>query len=252
MRHNEVQRVLFSRHYHQMNGELALRLIRAIRTDTASTLIDELFLTSNQKPSSSSTLSDTSSSNANTVNLAEDIDIVPYKCSCPYSTSTNGDHCNSSRTQLKMFAKFVKNIPCDRPCPVNLYRHLRNYHKVDLQHAKDITRTIMLAKSTKADDEPSPSEPSKKRVKLPVGQTHRTATGSESRSLSLSVQKSSNQSESNAPSSSTSSSRLPAAETRSHLPRLDHIELKTEAKSRPRPLPDSCSLVAVRVFRRIQ
>ena len=153
-----------------MNGELALRLIRAIRTDTASTLIDELFLTSNQKPSSSSTLSDTSS-NANAVNLAEDIDIVPYKCSCPYSTSTNGDHCNSSRNQLKKFAKFVKNSPCDRPCPVNLYRHLRNYHKVDLQHAKDITRTIMLAKSTKADEESSQTETNdlgKKRVKLPV------------------------------------------------------------------------------------
>jgi hypothetical protein len=65
-------------------------------------------------------------------------------------------------------------MPCDRPGPVNLYRHLRNYHKVDLQHAKDITRTIMSIKAVKSDEtvqmtEIDDDQFSNKRMKLTVG-----------------------------------------------------------------------------------
>lgn len=129
-----------------MSGELALRLIRAIRTGTDPTVINDL-VQNNQL--NFSTISSSSSNSKNTV-VAEDIDIVPYKCTCPYSTSSNDKSSNTLEMHLKKFSKFVKNIPCDRPCPVNLYRHLRNYHKVNLQHAKDITRTIMLFKTVKS------------------------------------------------------------------------------------------------------
>jgi len=145
----------FSRHYHQMSGELALRLIRSIRTSTESTITNDLLL--NNKPSTST----------NTT-VTDEIDIVPYKCLCPYSTTSN----NGNSNLLKKFSRLVKNIPCDRPCAVNLYRHLRNYHKVDLQHAKDITRTIMLSKTVKSEisteDDQQHSTTIKKRIKLPV------------------------------------------------------------------------------------
>ena len=137
-----------------MSGELALRLIRAIRTGTESEVIHDIF------QNSSSTESMNSSS---PTTIADEIDIVPYKCLCPYSTSSTD---GNLKTQLKKLTKFVKNIPCDRPCPVNLYRHLRNYHKVDLQHAKDITRTIMLTKTGKSDDVVHVPNTIKKRVKL--------------------------------------------------------------------------------------
>lgn len=143
---------LFSRHYHQMSGELALRLIRSIRTNLESSVSNEQ---ANCKPSTS--INPT---------VTDDMDIVPYKCLCPYSTTSDNRYSNL----LKKFARLVKNIPCDRPCPVNLYRHLRNYHKVNLQHAKEITRTIMLRKTIKSEEEhPSSSNVVvKKRVKLPV------------------------------------------------------------------------------------
>ncbi|CAF3966832.1 unnamed protein product [Rotaria sp. Silwood2] len=158
-------------HYHQMSGELALRLIRAIRTGTESTVINDLFQTNINNQSTSSTIS-TNSSNSKNTTVADEIDIVPYKCTCPYSTSSNDGNSHMLENHLKKLTKFVKNIPCDRPCPVNLYRHLRNYHKVDLQHAKDITRTIMLCKTVKPDvlkqgnvNEVATSV--KKRMKLP-------------------------------------------------------------------------------------
>jgi hypothetical protein len=144
-----------------MSGELALRLIRGIRTGTESTVINELLQTNSHNQSASATIS-VNSSNSKTTTIADDIDIVPYKCLCPYSTSSTDGNLKS---HLKKLTKFVKNIPCDRPCSVNLYRHLRNYHKVDLQHAKDITRTIMLSKTMKSDDT---HEISRKRIKLPV------------------------------------------------------------------------------------
>jgi hypothetical protein len=147
-----------------MSGELALRLIRAIRTGTESTVIQDLFQNNSSNQLTSSTSSD-NSSNSKTTTIAEEIDIVPYKCLCPYSTSSND---GNLKTHLKKLTKFVKNIPCDRPCPVNLYRHLRNYHKVDLQHAKDITRTIMLSKTIKSDDIDEVSTSIRKRIKLPV------------------------------------------------------------------------------------
>jgi hypothetical protein len=147
-----------------MSGELALRLIRAIRTGTESTVIQDLFQNNSSNQLTSSTSSD-NSSNSKTTTIAEEIDIVPYKCLCPYSTSSND---GNLKTHLKKLTKFVKNIPCDRPCPVNLYRHLRNYHKVDLQHAKDITRTIMLSKTIKSDDIDQVSTSIRKRIKLPV------------------------------------------------------------------------------------
>ncbi|CAF3974604.1 unnamed protein product [Rotaria sp. Silwood2] len=130
--------ILFAhlQHYHQMSGELALRLIRSIRTSTETTVINDFIITNNNKQSTTT----------NTT-VADEIDIVPYKCLCPYSTTLNSGNSNL----LKKFLRFVKNIPCDRPCPVNLYRHLRNYHKVDLQYAKDITRTIMLSKTIKSE-----------------------------------------------------------------------------------------------------
>lgn len=118
-----------------MSGELALRLIRSIRTSTESTVINDIISNNNKQSSSTTTTA------------ADEIDIVPYKCLCPYSTTLN----NGNSNLLKKFLRSVKNIPCDRPCPVNLYRHLRNYHKVDLQHAKDITRTIMLSKTVKSE-----------------------------------------------------------------------------------------------------
>ena len=161
------------RHYHQMNGELALRLIRAIRTGTESPSVDSLLVSSNAttQPSTSTTTSDTSSTPNSSI-VADDIDIVPYKCSCPYSSSSSNDNASMLKVQLKKFTKFVKNIPCDRPCPVNLYRHLRNYHKVDLQHAKDITRTIMSAKAIKTEEfemvQPTIEHGRNKRMKLPV------------------------------------------------------------------------------------
>ncbi|CAF3352501.1 unnamed protein product [Rotaria socialis] len=138
--------ILFAhlQHYHQMSGELALRLIRSIRTSTESTVINELIINNNKQSTSTN---NTATTTATTTAAADEIDIVPYKCLCPYSTTSN--HGNSNL--LKKFIRFVKNIPCDRPCPVNLYRHLRNYHKVDLQHAKDITRTIMLCKTVKSE-----------------------------------------------------------------------------------------------------
>jgi hypothetical protein len=142
-----------------MTGELALRLIRSIRTSTESTVINDLFLSNNKQ------------STSNNTTVTDEIDIVPYKCLCPYSTTSN----NESFSLLKKFSKFVKNIPCDRPCPVNLYRHLRNYHKVDLQHAKEITRTIMLSKAIKSEISSEDNQvnqqhstPIKKRTKLPV------------------------------------------------------------------------------------
>jgi hypothetical protein len=147
-----------------MSGELALRLIRAIRTGTEPTVINDLIQNNSNNQSTSST-SSVNTSNSKTSIIADDIDIVPYKCLCPYSTSSND---GNLRTHLKKLTKFVKNVPCDRPCPVNLYRHLRNYHKVDLQHAKDITRTIMLTKTTKSDDINEVSTSIRKRIKLPV------------------------------------------------------------------------------------
>ena len=159
-----------------MSGELALRLIRAIRTGTEATVIGELFSPNVQrvvetltKPTIAPTTS-TSSSSSSSTTVADDIDIVPYKCSCPYSSSSNNDNASLLKNQLKKLTKFVKNIPCDRPCPVNLYRHLRNYHKVDLQHAKDITRTIMSSKTVKLEEQPIGSDhaSSTKRVKMPV------------------------------------------------------------------------------------
>lgn len=160
-----------------MNGELALRLIRAIRTSTESPSVDSLLVTTNNttnQASTSTSTSDTSSSTPNSSIVADDIDIVPYKCSCPYSSSSSNENASMLKVQLKKFTKFVKNIPCDRPCPVNLYRHLRNYHKVDLQHAKDITRTIMSAKAIKSEDleaeQPTVERAKSKRMKLPVGE----------------------------------------------------------------------------------
>ena len=120
-----------------MSGELALRLIRSIRTN----------LESSQPQTQSKTATSTTTSTATSSAITEEIDIVPYKCLCPYSTTSNHENTNL----LKKFSRFVLNLPCDRPCPVNLYRHLRNYHKVDLQHAKDITRTIMLSKTVKTE-----------------------------------------------------------------------------------------------------
>jgi hypothetical protein len=140
-----------------MSGEVALRLIRSIRTNTGSTVTNDRFLTNNNKQSTST----------NTT-VTDEIDIVPYKCLCPYSTTFNDGNSNL----LKKFTRLVKNIPCDRPCPVNLYRHLRNYHKVDLQHAKAITRTIMLSKTIKSEisteDHQQHSTKIKKRIRLPV------------------------------------------------------------------------------------
>lgn len=138
-----------------MSGELALRLIRSIRTNLESTQPQTQSKTATATPSTTSTSSA----------ITEEIDIVPYKCLCPYSTTSNHENTNL----LKKFSRFVLNLPCDRPCPVNLYRHLRNYHKVDLQHAKDITRTIMLSKTVKTehiqhdDGEPS-STNNRKRI----------------------------------------------------------------------------------------
>jgi len=138
-----------------MSGELALRLIRSIRTN----------LESSQPQTQSKTATSTTTSTATSSAITEEIDIVPYKCLCPYSTTSNHENTNL----LKKFSRFVLNLPCDRPCPVNLYRHLRNYHKVDLQHAKDITRTIMLSKTVKTehlqhdDGEPS-STSNRKRI----------------------------------------------------------------------------------------
>lgn len=145
------------RHYHQMSGELALRLIRSIRTNVESSIPTDQTQTKSSSSSSSSTTTNST--------ITEEIDIVPYKCLCPYSTTSNHENTNL----LKKFSRFVLNVPCDRPCPVNLYRHLRNYHKVDLQHAKDITRTIMLSKTVKIerahhDDEQSSSTTNRKRI----------------------------------------------------------------------------------------
>jgi hypothetical protein len=152
-----------------MSGELALRLIRAIRTGTESTVINDLFQTTINQQSTTSLVPINSSNSKNTT-IADEIDIVPYKCLCPYTNNSNDENLNILKTHLKKLTKFVKNIPCDRPCAVNLYRHLRNYHKVDLQHAKDITRTIMLAKTIKLDDSNlhEISTSVKKRIKLPV------------------------------------------------------------------------------------
>jgi len=142
-----------------MSGELALRLIRSLRTSAESVVINDVLLNNNKQSTSTNTT------------VTDEIDIVPYKCLCPYSTTPN----NGKPNLLKKFSRFVKNLPCDRPCPVNLYRHLRNYHKVDLQHAKDITRTIMLSKTIKSEisteDElldQRNSTATKKRIKLPV------------------------------------------------------------------------------------
>jgi hypothetical protein len=144
-----------------MNGELALRLIRSIRTSTESTAINDLFGNNNNNNNNKQ------STSTNPI-VTDEIDIVPYKCLCPYSTTSE----NRNSNLLKKFSRLVKNIPCDRPCPVNLYRHLRNYHKVDLQHAKDITRTIMLSKTVKSEisteDDQTPSTTIKKRIRLPV------------------------------------------------------------------------------------
>jgi hypothetical protein len=147
-----------------MSGELALRLIRSIRTSTESTTIDDAL-----GSSSGSSSNNNKQSTSNNSTVTDEIDIVPYKCLCPYSTTSESRNSNL----LKKFSRLVKNIPCDRPCPVNLYRHLRNYHKVDLQHAKDITRTIMLSKTVKSEiadeDEQPPTTTIKNRRKLPVG-----------------------------------------------------------------------------------
>src|SRR5690349_20514542 len=143
-----------------MSGEVALRLIRSIRTSTESTVINDLFLNNNKQSTSTNTA------------VTDEIDIVPYKCLCPYSTASN----NGNSNLLRKFSRFVKNIPCDRPGPVNLYRHLRNYHKVDLQHAKDITRTIMLSKTVKSElsieddqvEQQNSTTIKKRKIKLPV------------------------------------------------------------------------------------
>jgi hypothetical protein len=150
-----------------MSGELALRLIRAIRTGTESTVINDLIEKNSNNQSTSSIIS-VNSSNLKTTTIGDDIDIVPYKCLCPYSTSSND---GNLKNHLKKLTKFVKNIPCDRPCPVNLYRHLRNYHKVNLQHAKEITRTIMLTKTIKSNDINQVPTSIRKRIKLPVKKT---------------------------------------------------------------------------------
>lgn len=136
-----------------MSGEVALRLIRSIRMNLETAMSSE--------PSHSNNSKVTTSINPT---VTDDMDIVPYKCLCPYSTTSD----NHSSNLLKKFSRFVKNIPCDRPCPVNLYRHLRNYHKVNLQHAKEITRTMMLKKIVKNEEDPSSSNTGRKRVKLPV------------------------------------------------------------------------------------
>jgi len=148
-----------------MSGELALRLIRAIRTGTESSVINDLIQNNSTNHQSTSSTNSVHSSNSKHTTIADDIDIVPYKCLCPYSTSSND---GNLKNHLKKLTKFVKNIPCDRPCSVNLYRHLRNYHKVDLQHAKDITRTIMLTKTIKSDDMTEVSTSIRKRIKIPV------------------------------------------------------------------------------------
>ena len=155
-----------------MSGELALRLIRVIRTGNEPTVINDLFRTHLSQPSTLTTVP-ISSSHSKSTTIADEIDIVPYKCLCPYSNNSTERTSTPLKTHLKKFAKFVQNMPCDRPCPVNLYRHLRNYHKVDLQHAKDITRAIMLAKTTKADEltqgtATAISGSAKKRMKVPV------------------------------------------------------------------------------------
>ena len=142
-----------------MSGELALRLIRSLRTTTT------------ESPTVNDSLPN-NNTNKQLPAITEEIDIVPYKCLCPYSTTLSGGKPN----YLKKFSRFVRNIPCDRPCPVNLYRHLRNYHKVDLQHAKDITRTVMLSKAVvkseiSTDNSQAGSKASvmtRKRAKLPV------------------------------------------------------------------------------------
>lgn len=142
-----------------MSGELALRLIRAIRTSTETSIVNEVPANSSRQSTSALTT------------VTEEIDIVPYKCLCPYSSTSN----SVKSTLLKKFSRLVKNIPCDRPCAVNLYRHLRNYHKVDLQPAKEITRTVMLSKTVKselpASDGPAERKglaAKRKRAKLPV------------------------------------------------------------------------------------
>jgi len=147
-----------------MSGELALRLIRAIRTGSESTVINDLIEKNSNNQTNTSIIS-VNTSNSKTTTIGDDIDIVPYKCLCPYSTSSND---GNLKNHLKKLTKFVKNIPCDRPCPVNLYRHLRNYHKVNLQHAKEITRTIMLTKTSKSDDINQVPTSIRKRIKLPV------------------------------------------------------------------------------------
>ena len=143
-----------------MSGELALQLIRSIRTNTESAVIKDIVEKKSHRPSTSPTTISSNSSNSKSTTIAEEIDIVPYKSLCPYSTSSTD---TTLKNHLKKLTKFVKNIPCDRPCPVNLYRHLRNYHKVDLQHAKDITRTIMCSKTIKSEEV---STSSRKRIKL--------------------------------------------------------------------------------------
>lgn len=148
-----------------MSGELALRLIRGIRTNTESTVIKDIVENKSHPPLTSPTIS-TNGTNSKNTTIADEIDIVPYKSLCPYSTSSTD---TTLKNHLKKLTKFVKNIPCDRPCPVNLYRHLRNYHKVDLQHAKDITRTIMCSKTIKSEEV---STPSRKRIKLSARKTN--------------------------------------------------------------------------------
>lgn len=156
-----------------MSGELALRLIRAIRTGTESTVINSLVQNdSNNQSASSSTESANLSDSKNNI-LPDEIDIVPYKSPCPYSTTSKDGNSHTLESHLKKFTKYVKNTPCDRACSVNLYRHLRNYHKVDLQHAKDITRTIMLTKTIKSSairpvTTGEVSTSTKRRRKLPV------------------------------------------------------------------------------------
>jgi hypothetical protein len=78
-----------------MNGERALRLIRSIRTGTESTEINDLFLNNNNNNNKQST----STASPNTT-VTDEIDIVPYKCLCPYSTTSNTRNTRVKKSEL--------------------------------------------------------------------------------------------------------------------------------------------------------
>ncbi|CAF1292952.1 unnamed protein product, partial [Rotaria sordida] len=106
-------------HYHQISSKLAVCLIRSIQASTETIADNDVILNNNQQSTSINTT------------VADEIGIVPYKRS--YSTTLNNENPNL----LKKFIRYIKNIPCDCFCPVNLYRHIQNYRKVDSQDEKD-------------------------------------------------------------------------------------------------------------------